>query len=84
VYVEFAIDVAHLLRVPEDQCDKDVHRALLGEPEAERIAAQMNAVQQVCEQNAGTERNQEPDDLDLDQQSQRRLPVTLSVVFVLH
>jgi hypothetical protein len=57
VDVELAVDIAHLLRVIEDQRDEDVDRTLVGEPEPERIASQRDAVQRRRKEDAGTERN---------------------------
>src|SRR5690606_37998631 len=42
VYVELAVDLAHLLRVIEDQRDEDVDRTLLCEPEAQRVTADLD------------------------------------------
>src|SRR3990167_4847622 len=80
VNVELAVDLTHLPGVVEDQRDEHVDRALMGEPEAERVAAELDVVEQVGEQDAGAERDQEPDDQDLGQQSERRLPVPLGVM----
>jgi hypothetical protein len=84
VYVEFAIDITHLFRVPENQADKDVDGTLVREPEAKRITTKMDIVKYRCEQYAGTKRNQEPDDQNLGQEAQRGFPVAMDVVFVFH
>ena len=73
--VELAVDVTHLLRVPEDQRDEDVDRTLVGEPEPERIATQRDAVEGGREEDASSERNQEPNDHDLGKEAQHCLPI---------
>lgn len=75
VNVELTVDVAHLLRVIEDQRDEDVDRSLVGEPEPERIATQRDAVEGRRKEDAGTERDQEPNDHDLGQEAQHGFPV---------
>src|SRR5690606_21165268 len=81
VNVELTVDVTHLLRVVEDQCDEDVDRSLVGEPETERVVTQRDTVECRGEQNACAGRDQEPDDQDLGQQAQYRSPVRLAVMF---
>lgn len=74
-HAELAVDSAHLRRVPENQRDEDVDRTLLREPEAQRIAAQLDGVELLGEQNAGAVRRQESNDQDFGQQRQRCGPI---------
>jgi hypothetical protein len=75
VNVEFAIDRIHFLGIDEDQRHKNVNGSLLGKPEAQRVTAQVNIVEEGCEQDTCTERNQEPNCQYLGQQTQRSLPI---------
>jgi hypothetical protein len=67
VNVEFAIDFTHLFRVVENQRNKHVNRTLLGKPESQWVAPQLDVIQHFDKQDAGAERNQKPYDHDLGQ-----------------
>jgi hypothetical protein len=55
VNVKFDIEIIHELPINEDQNNKDIHRTLLCEPEAQRITTDAHAVERICEQDATAE-----------------------------
>ena len=75
VQIVFALDLPHLDNVEDDQRDKDVDRALLREPEAQRVSAKHELIEEIPEQNSRTERDNEPDAHQGDEQANIFLPV---------
>ena len=61
MYVMIFVYLVHAPGIEEDQYDKDVDRALLGEPETKLEAANTNSIELVNQQYAEHVRTNKPD-----------------------
>ena len=61
MHIELAIDAIHAPGIEENQCNKDINRALLSEPESELESADADGIQLFDEQNAETVGTDKPD-----------------------
>ena len=81
---ELAVQGIHADGIEEDQSQEGKYRALLREPESERVAADPELVEEVHQQDAAAEGNAEPDEQASEDQSDICLPVVcLSIVHCL-
>jgi hypothetical protein len=78
--IELLIKAVHLPHVNKDQNDKDVNGSLLGKPETQLEAEEVELIEEVDDQDAKDERNQEPDTEQYQHQPEICAPV--AIVFV--
>ncbi len=82
MHVELLVETIHTPGVEEYQCDENVNRALLREPEAELEATDSNLIQFFHKQNAESEGTDEPDEQAHCDQLQIGPPVGLAILSV--
>ena len=71
------VEPLHQHRVDENQDDKDVDRPLLGEPESEREAAEVELVEGFDEHDAETEGDDKPHGEQHGHQAEIRAPIRI-------
>ena len=75
LHAELAVKCIHANGVPEDQREEGKDGSLLGKPETERVAADLELVKKIHQQNPATERHREPDKQAAGHQTEIGLPV---------